>query len=170
MKFPIVTHTCFHASFANWGCHHCNNKAPPHYTAVKKPLFTWCHTEMVWSSVHTQSPAEHGAPGREQAPVLYPVSGSKHSITCLLPKEWSSRLTKALWPLTWTEKLCLTWVSIWTMICHIKAHFSYLRRCSQPFFNTSLVSWWLITLCAAWLAWSTCWQLNWGCCWGLFCA
>lgn len=37
----------------------------------------------------------------------------------------------SFWPLMCTETFYFTPLSIWTMICHIKAHFLYLKQCSQ---------------------------------------
>lgn len=162
-----VTHTCFHASIAYWGCHHCNNAAYlPHYT--ENPLFTRYRIVTAKSSRYShnhQLSTLHPAGNHflywiqhlhlnivlhllcQHHPILYPNNyglwhGPKHHI--------------------WHESQSGQWSVTSRLISHI------WDVAANPFFNTGLVSWWVITLCAAWLAWSTCWQLNWGSCWGTY--
>lgn len=145
-------------------------KPPFHITFVKKALFTGYHTEITQSSLYTRNhklstphQAGNNFPRRIQPshPNIALRCFCQHNHSVLYPKY--SGLWHTLKHYNWHEPQSGQWSVTTRLISHI------WKGCSQPFFNTGLVSRWLITLCAAWLAWSTCWQLNWGCCWRLFC-
>lgn len=103
------------------------------------------------------------APSREHISLLHPMFTSKHSTTSHLPtssfdlwhglKHWSWHESQSgQWSVTSRPTLIwlnLTWVSVWTLICHIKAHSQYAKHCSQLLFQYRLKSWLLITFCAS---------------------
>lgn len=142
-------------------------QTPPflRYKGRKMPFFTRYHIEITQSSLYTHTHPlstvnQGGNESLSRSQRLHPnialhlVCQHHHSV----PYQKYSGLWHGLKFHIWHASQSGQWSVTSRLISCV------WNVAASHIFNTGSVSWRLITLCAAWLAWRNCWQLYWGCC------